>query len=136
WQTPQQSHQTFGQPSRCCLASGSTVAQPKSVCPRCVLPSPQSSYRWPLRPSRRPPTNWLGYSTACSSTVLATSIKERSPMKYVTVTAFCVTSSGGRPNSASNSLRFIQTLPNSCLLNSSEAGVTWEQAKLLMSRFP
>src|SRR5262245_58015604 len=49
-------------------------------------------------------------------------------MKNVTVTAFCIISSGGRPNSASNSLRLIQTLPNSCLLNSSEAGVTWEQA--------
>ena len=38
-------------------------------------------------------------------------------MKNVTVTGFCVTSSGGRPNSASNSLPLIQTLPNPCLLN-------------------
>ena len=41
-------------------------------------------------------------------------------MKNVTVTGFCVTSSGALPNSASNSLRLIQALANRRLLESSE----------------
>jgi transposase len=57
--------------------------------------------------SRRPLTNWPGYCTACSSTALATSIKEKLSTKNVTVTGFCVTSSGALPNSASNSLRLV-----------------------------
>jgi len=36
------------------------------------------------------------------------------------VTGFCVTSSGGLPNSASNSLRLIQALTNRRLLESSD----------------
>ena len=46
-QTPQRPYQTLGQPSCGCLTSGSTVAQPKSVGPWCVLPSAQSSSRRP-----------------------------------------------------------------------------------------
>src|SRR4029077_5878846 len=74
----------------------------------------------PPKLSRRPPTNWPGYSTACSSTAPATSIKEKPSTKNVTVTGFCVTSSGGLPNSASNSLRLIQALTNRRLLESSD----------------
>ena len=80
----------------------------------------------PPKLSRRPPTNWPGYSTACSSTALAMSIKEKPSTKNVTVTGFCVTSSGALLNSASNSLRLAQALANRRLLEVEPAAVTWE----------
>jgi hypothetical protein len=39
-------------------------------------------------------------------------VLEKPPTKNVTVTGFCVTSSGALPNLASNSLRLIQALGN------------------------
>ena len=56
-------------------------------------------------------------------------IREKPPMKNVTVIGFCVTSNGALPNSASNSLRLIRVPVNQLLFE--PGGVSYLTVRLM-----